>query len=153
MKTVVDAENAETVRRRAKMFDSQRLKNLTAKGLCCSQAVLQMGLEDCGLDENPELIQAVAGLCGGLHSGLVCGILSGAACLLSLCIPEKENAEKLIKDLVQWFKDTYEEENGGINCENIVAGDEMNKLLKCPKILAATYEKALELLEESGYEL
>lgn len=128
------------------MLDYTRLSSLAAKGYCCSQIVLQMGLEDGRKEENPGLIQAAAGLCGGLHAGLDCGILSGAACLIALCLPEE--APSLIGELVEWFN----AENGGVSCKDILAGDDSGRLTKCPKILAACYEKVWELLEERGYD-
>ena len=62
---------------------SREIIRLSSQGYCCSQIMVQMGL-DAKQEENPELLDAVSGLCGGLHSGLFCGILTGAACLLSL---------------------------------------------------------------------
>jgi len=129
------------------MLDYAKLSSLAAKGYRCSQIVLQMGLEDGGMEENPGLIQAAAGLCGGLHAGLDCGILSGAACLIALCLPEE--APSLIRELVEWFKDQY----GSVSCKELLGGDEKSGwLTKCPKMLAACYEKVWELLEERGYD-
>jgi hypothetical protein len=127
------------------MVVSSRMVELKNKGYCCSQIIMKMGLEDGGKEDNPELIQAMAGLCDGLHTGLVCGILSGSACLISLYEPEE--AKLLIDNLVEWFKSEFEEEYGGITCDDILQGDQLNRLIKCPKMLTATYEKVVELLE------
>lgn len=127
------------------MVELSRMAELKQKGYCCSQIIIKMGLEDGGKEDNPELVQAVAGLCDGLHYGLVCGILSGAACLIALYEPDRRKL--LVNELVEWFIEEFEEANGGITCDDILADDELNRLLKCPKILAATYDKVLELLE------
>jgi hypothetical protein len=132
------------------MVDSSRLFELRLKGYCCSQIIMIMGLEDAHRDENPDLIQAVRGLCNGVQTGMVCGILSSAACLLSLLQPE--NADNLIKDIVEWFKSEYGDSNDGIACEDILAGDPMKRFTLCPQILAATYDEVWELLEANGYE-
>ncbi|EQB22210.1 hypothetical protein UNSWDHB_426 [Dehalobacter sp. UNSWDHB] len=125
-------------------MDVSRIFELRLKGYCCSQIILKMGIQDAQKDENPDLIQAVAGLCNGLHSGSICGILSGAACLISLVNPE--NAKDLSIELVEWFRNEFET-NNGITCKDILDGDQMNRSKKCPFILAATYDTVLELLD------
>jgi hypothetical protein len=132
------------------MVDISRLYELRLQGYCCSQIMMKMGLEDAHRDENPDLIQAVRGLCDGMQTGMLCGILTSAACLLSLLQPK--NADILIGDIVEWFKSEYGENNGRIACEDILAGDLMKRFTLCPQILAATYDKVWELLEANGYE-
>lgn len=126
--------------------DRARFAELKAEGFCCTQIVMQLGLEAAGRDSNPEMIQALSALCGGVRTGLVCGILTGAACLISLLQPE--NDSELIADLVAWFRDEY----GEVDCEAILEGDELNKTIKCPKMILETTQKTLEILEESGVE-
>jgi hypothetical protein len=127
-----------------------RLNELSLKGYCCSQMILQMGL-DAQKKENPALIQAVAGLCRGLNGGLLCGTLTAGACLLALCDPQNA-AQFLINDLVAWFTEEYGALYGGIDCKDILAGEPDNRYSRCPEIVAATYAKVVELLEEYGYE-
>lgn len=130
------------------MVDFTRLFELRLKGYCCSQILLKMGLEDTHREDNLELIQAMRGLCDGMHTDMVCGIMTSTACLIALLQPE--DARILINDVVEWFKNEYEESNGGITCKDILAGDQMNRSLKCPYILAATYDKAMELMDING---
>jgi len=132
------------------MVDSSRLFELRLKGYCCSQIIMIMGLEDAHRGENPDLIQAVRGLCNGMQTDMLCGILTSAACLLSLLQPE--TADILIADLIEWFKGEFGESDGGITCKDILAGDPMRRFTKCPQITAATYDKVIELLEAYGYE-
>lgn len=130
---------------------AREIRRLSAEGYCCSQIMLQMGL-DARQDENPELVDAVAGLCGGLYSGLCCGILTGAACLLSLW--DKDNAKAhMIPRLVAWFKSAYEPCYGGIACAQILEGRAENRLERCPRMMEETYGKCRELLAEFGHEL
>jgi hypothetical protein len=134
------------------MSDTAReIRRLASQGYCCSQILVQMGLE-AKQAENPELLDAVAGLCNGLHFGLVCGILTGAACLLSLYDKEKA-ASDMIPRLADWFEMTYTKSCGGISCEAIINDNPMNKLDRCPRILEETYEKCRELLAEIGCEI
>lgn len=132
------------------MPDTNRIYELRLHGYCCSQIVLKMGMENAGCEENPDLIQASRGLCDGMHTGMTCGVLTAAACLFSLLLPDK--ARMLTTDLVEWFRGEFEEINGGITCNDIMAGDPMNRFNKCPQILAATYDEILILLEANGYE-
>jgi hypothetical protein len=134
------------------MNDTAReIVRLSQEGYCCSQIMVQMGLDSQG-DDNPQLVDAVKGLCGGLYSGLVCGTLTGAACLLSMF--DKDRAKAImIPALVEWFQTTYTSLYGGITCECIVCGDPAARLERCPKIMEETYLKCRELLAEYGYEI
>ena len=58
---------------------SLRLAQLSAQGLCCSQILMQLALEDMAAD-NPPLIRAMAGLCEGSGGGGLCGVATGGAC-------------------------------------------------------------------------
>jgi len=109
-----------------------------------------MGLEDAHRNENPDLIQAMRGLCEGVQTGMLCGILSSAACLISILKPEDANI--LIADIIDWFKSEFGGSNGGICCKDILDGDPMKRFTKCPQVLTATYDKVIELLEAYGYE-
>lgn len=120
----------------------ERIFDLSLKGYCCSQILIQLGL-DLQEEENPDMINAVKALCGGLYSGLLCGALSGGACLLSYLEPEKAS-EVMIPELVEWFKDRFET----VNCQDIIGDNPMAKVEKCPNIVKDTYEKVLELLDE-----
>jgi hypothetical protein len=130
---------------------TKEIRRLGAEGYCCSQIMVKLGLDAKG-DENPELLDAVAGLCGGLHSGMCCGILTGAACLLSLY--DKNNAAAtMIPNLVEWFYATYTPSCGGISCDDIIDNNPMNKVERCPSMMVETFEKCRELLLDLGYEI
>ncbi|NLM51881.1 MAG: C_GCAxxG_C_C family protein [Firmicutes bacterium] len=58
-----------------------------------------------------------------------------------------EEYATVIPKLVKWFKEEYQH----LNCEEILAGNELKRMLKCPKMLMATYDKTMELLEDYGY--
>ncbi len=130
---------------------AKEIRRLAAQGFCCSQILMQMGL-DARQEENPELLDAVAGLCNGLHAGLTCGILTGAACLLSL-YDKKKAASEMIPKLVDWFEAIYAQSCGGISCEEILGDNPLNKLERCPRMMEETFEKCRELLAECGYEI
>ena len=102
--------------------------------------------------ENPDLVQAVRGLCGGFAwSGGPCGALSGGVCFLSLLARELDAEEriKLIGEYHEWFK-ARTAQYGGENCENIERGDPQNMLTICPGVIMDSYEKCVELLEDRG---
>ena len=128
----------------------KEIVRLSAEGYCCSQIMVKIGL-DAKESDNPELLDAVAGLCGGLYSGLCCGILTGAACLLSLI--DKNAARNMIPALVQWFRMTYEPSYKGISCSDILCNNPTNRFERCPKIMAETAEKCRELLSASGHDI
>lgn len=130
---------------------SREIMRLSSQGYCCSQIMVRMGL-DAKQDENPELLDAVSGLCGGLHSGLVCGILTGAACMLALFDRHKA-ASDMIPKLVEWFGKRCTPSHGGICCKDIIGGNPANIPARCPKLMEETFEKCRELLAENGYDI
>ena len=113
--------------------------------------MVQLGLDAIG-DENPQLIDAVRGLCRGLNAGMACGTLTGAACLLSMLEPRAAEAH-LIPRLAEWFETTFSACYGGTCCRDILADNPMNKFERCPAIMTETYEKCRELLAEAGREI
>lgn len=110
-------------------------------GYCCSQIVMQIGLEMLGR-ENDELVEAMAGLCDGVKCGRICGAASAAVCLLYLA--DGKAAEMgLIQEYLDWFEDAF----GALDCEELLGDDPMAKLEKCPMFVESTLLKLEELLE------
>ena len=143
------------------MNDSSfRMIELAGQGFFCSQILIILGLEAQG-KSNPDLVRAMTALAGGLgFSGDTCGALTGGACLLGLYAgrgtPEEEEDPKLnlmISELVEWFTQGNTELYGGIHCTDILAEDPANQKVRCPGIVMGTYEKAMSLLLENGYDL
>ena len=134
----------------------ERMLELSRQGYFCAQILLLMALESEG-KEDPDLIRAMGGLNGGLGStGGICGCLTGGACFLSYYAGKGEEDElphqhcdAMIAALSQWFED-YTAEYGGWDCRRILEGDERNKLQRCPRVVEATLDKCMELLEEHG---
>lgn len=128
-----------------------RMFDLARQGLKCSQILLQLGLEMQGKD-NPDLIRAGSGLAGGLgFTGRNCGALTGGVCLLSLYAADNPRLYLMIEELVSWF----EQQQPGINCVDIIDGDPKQHLdaVKCGAIVAATFEKVKEILEQENISL
>jgi C_GCAxxG_C_C family probable redox protein len=137
---------------------SMRLMQLSRDGFCCSQSILMMGLEYDGR-ENPELIRAMGGLCGGLGgSGEDCGALTGACCLLGLFLSKgtpEETADpacrEIISSYVEWFQnEAVPDCPGCVTCRDILKGVPGRRLTVCPGLVQRCYEKAMEMLAEHG---
>lgn len=120
---------------------NEEILDLKLKGYCCSQMLMEMGLRRLE-KENEDLVAAMAGLCDGMWSGRACGILSAAICLLYLADP-KEASQSLVQELTDWFEDAFEY----VDCEDLIGGNPLNKVEKCPMMLEATFQKVEELLE------
>ncbi len=142
------------------MDNMEQLITLRKQGFYCSQMILLQGMEQMG-KSNPDLVRAMHGLAGGLgFSGELCGALTGGASLLGLYAgkgtPEQEEDPKLdfmIQDLVKWFKAEYGEQFGGVRCEGILAGNNQNKMTRCPLMVSGVIQKVNELLVENGFDL
>jgi C_GCAxxG_C_C family probable redox protein len=142
------------------MDDGNELLVLRQQGFYCSQILILQGLEMMGKN-NPDLVRAMHGLAGGLgFSGELCGALTGGASLVGLYAgkgtPEQEEDPRLlfmIVDLVKWFKAEYGEQFGGIRCEEILADNSQNQVIRCPVMVAGVLQKVKELLVENGYDL
>ena len=130
--------------------DITRLHRLLLEGKCCASAIVQLGLEIKG-EENPQLVQAVSGLCFGMHSELICGALTGTACMMNILEPRDANT-LLIPELVEWFTAVVGEKYGGINCTDIIGDAPINKKLRCPALIEATFVEAKRILSDYGYD-
>ncbi|MEW6402285.1 MAG: DVU_1555 family C-GCAxxG-C-C protein [Chloroflexota bacterium] len=142
------------------MDELDELMELRKQGFYCSQILILQGLEMMG-KENPDLVRAMHGLAGGLgFSGELCGALSGGAALAGLYAgkgtsaqPEDARLDFIVMDLVKWFKVEYGEQFGGIRCEEILANDSRNQMIRCPILVTGVLQKVKELLVENGYDL
>lgn len=130
--------------------ESTRLRLLALEGKCCSSILVAMGLALRG-EENDRFVEAAAGLCEGMYSGLVCGCLTGAACMLGLF--GGRGAAPMVLEMTEWFTSEYGEKYGGISCGDITEGDRFNRTVRCPEVVAGTYERAKAILIEHGHEV
>ena len=135
-------------------LDGPYLEMLALKhgGYCCSQIVVKLILSRQGHD-NPDLVRAMAALCNG--TGGVCGILTGAACALSLGLADAPGQELpdsllplLLDELSGWFAATAERSYGGTSCERILEASPDKRA--CTLLLAATLEKVESILATEG---
>ena len=132
------------------------------KGYCCSQILFLLALESKG-DANPDLIRSMAGLCNGIgYSGEICGVLTGAACLIAFFAGKGSDEEQendrfnlMVSNLVEWFQESIGGKYNGIKCEEILGEDGIEKpdLKICANIIAKTYSMVTKILEENGYKI
>ncbi len=135
-----------------------RIAELRAEGFHCSQILLILGLERQG-KTNPDLVRAMNGLANGLGDcGRICGVLTGAVCLLGLYAGRGEPQERenhllnvMARDLLDWFEVKFGRSYGGTDCQTILNDDPWNKMLRCPAMVIETYAKAMELLADNGF--
>lgn len=132
-----------------------RIMQLHAHGYCCSQIMIKLSLEDMG-EENIPLVRAMAGLCEGSSCGDLCGVASGAACVLSLYAAKGSDEEQpldcypiLLSQFMDWFK-TSATTWGGIRCEDIVAFQGGRKPEVCGDIMLRSREIILAILTENN---
>ena len=134
---------------------SLRLAQLSAQGLCCSQILMQLTLEDMGAD-NPPLVRAMAGLCEGSGGGGLCGVATGGVCVLALYAARGSADEEpldcyplLVSQFMDWFR-AGAADWGGILCDEIVSAQGGQRPEVCGSILLRARETILVLLAEQG---
>ena len=135
-----------------------RLMELKSKGYYCSQIMMLLALEN-QEKTNPDLIRAMAGLAFGVGIGDVCGALTGGACILSLYAGKGTDEEEehfrlmgMLHELGDWFRETYAGQYGGISCDAI-SEDGSKRNERCGAVVAATYEKVLEILIANEFDI
>jgi C_GCAxxG_C_C family probable redox protein len=132
--------------------DGFRMFELATQGFCCSQIILILGLDEQG-KENPDLIKAMQGLCGGMgRSGKTCGALTGGVCLIALTVGKGTPIETghpkinvMINELMEWFETTH----GSLDCEEILdhSLDEGHEYpVQCGNTVSNTFSKVQEIL-------
>ena len=135
-----------------------RMMELRHKGYYCSQIMMLLALEN-QEKSNPDMIRAMSGLAFGIGVGEVCGALTGGACILSLYAgkgteDEEENQflMTMLEELGDWFKETYGGQYGGISCD-IISEAGAKRTERCGPLVAATYQKVMEILIENDFDL
>ena len=134
-----------------------RIMELSRCGYFCSQILALLLLETVG-EENSELVRAMGGLDGGVgYSKNCCGCMTGGACLISWFTgkrsdfePERPEHKPALAEFTQWFQDEITADYGGINCEDIIGTNPAKRVEYCPQIIAATFEKCMEILNDRG---
>ena len=132
--------------------DGFRMFQLATQGFCCSQIMVILGMEEQG-KENPDLIKAIQGMCGGIgRSGKTCGVLTGGVCLIGLAFGKGTPLEsghvkinRMINDLMEWFENTH----GSINCDEILGyplDDGKEYPVHCGNIVSTTFSKVQGIL-------
>ena len=137
------------------LFD--RIMELSRYGYFCSQILGILALEVAG-EENPDLVKAMGGLDGGVgYSKGCCGCMTGGACVSSYftgkggAFEHESPAHKpALAEFTQWFQDEITADYGGINCEDIIGTNPAKRVEYCPQIIAASFEKCMEILQEKG---
>ncbi len=134
---------------------SIQIMQLAAQGFCCSQIMMQLTLADMGEDNVP-LVRAMAGLCEGSSTGDLCGVASGAACIIALYAAKGSAAETvldcyplLLSRFMDWFKENATSW-GGIRCDDIIAMQGGKKPEVCGNIMVRAREMILQILSENN---
>lgn len=133
----------------------ERILNLSRYGYFCSQILGILLMETLG-EENPALVRAMGGLNGGVgYSQGCCGCMTGGCCLISYftgkgedTYPESAEHKSALGEFTEWFKEEMMVQYGGIDCTDITRGNPANRLDRCPGIIADTYMKCMEILQE-----
>lgn len=134
-----------------------RILELYRYGYQCSQILAILISETIG-EEHPELVRAMGGLNTGVgFSGGCCGCMTAGSCMLSLFTAKPDplsydspyHREALV-EFTKWFTELAEEQFDSVNCDDITEGMPSKRLEYCPHLIAQTYEKCMEILEEKG---
>ena len=103
-------------------------------------------------------MRAMGGLNGGVgFSGGCCGCMTGGACVISYFTGKGEDTgmddpahKSAMGEFTRWFNEEMLIQYGGTECSDITRGNPAKRVEYCPQIIAATYEKCMEILSEKG---
>lgn len=129
---------------------AERAKANHDKGYNCAQSVLLAFAEEAGMTEAQaaHLMQGFGGGMGGL--GEVCGALSGAAAVLSLCSPAvtpgDAEAKEAFYDRVRALGEAFRAEAGGSRCSELKDADPERKKIRCCGYITAAARLTAEAL-------
>jgi len=135
----------------------ERIMELSSYGYACGQ-ILAVLLLDTIEEKNPTLVRCMQGLNGGIAgSGDVCGCMAAGACLISYFTGkpaddqfDSPHHKGAMGEFARWFTDEMEMEYAATDCRDIVGTNPAKKVQYCPQIIASTYEKCMEILENRG---
>lgn len=136
------------------------LFRLVSEGFCCSQIMLKLAL-DSEEKENEDLIRVMNGLCNGIGGNQkTCGVLTGGVGIISLYAgkgSQNEWAKQYFGAMITQYMDWFEERFESTECMDLIGVyqflDDKNQIypVKCGDILAESFEKVIEILQENGY--
>ncbi|NCC25330.1 MAG: C_GCAxxG_C_C family protein [Deltaproteobacteria bacterium] len=138
--------------------ESLDVLRLAGQGLCCSQILVALALEDRG-EDNPALIRAVAGLCNGVGDcAQTCGALTGGACVLGLYAgpspgrPAHDRFPLMLQELTEWFGREAVAGCGGARCLDILGpgGCGHPDAERCGRLVLAVRARVLTILVDNG---
>ena len=117
----------------------------------CTQIMYKLMQEITQKENNEELSKVLYSLGGGVHSGKMCGIITGSAIAINLLAKddspeEHQKFKEIIKEFVKWFENTY----GSVECK-ILDPEEKREI--CPVMLKESFLKILSLFEEKNIDL
>lgn len=116
------------------------VEDLMLSGLCCTQAIVELALDETDRAD-PPMVAAAASLCAGMGVGGACGALTGGLLALSILRGDEPVREATVRRYVEWFK----EEFGSTECRDLVADDPIARAGRCPAITAAAWVKVCEM--------
>jgi C_GCAxxG_C_C family probable redox protein len=114
---------------------AERVSDKLLRGYCCSETIMSLALEDLG-KENDDLLAAMAGFCGGMGHGEVCGALAAAVAALYVC-DAKEAANAWRDEFITWFQERF----GALGCRALIGDDKRKQETLCPRLTTETYRQ------------
>ena len=144
------------------MLKTKKATDFFSQGFNCAQSVFATFSEKYGLSEELAL-KIGCGFGGGLRNGELCGAVTGAVMVISLCYGQSSpidiDSKILCQNKTKEFTDAYKSKNKSIVCRNLLGYD-----ISTPEGMQKAMDKnlfkttcvdmicsAVKLLEELGY--
>lgn len=119
-------------------MENHEVRELIRSGFTCSQIMVMMTMRQMDI-EDEYLVRAVKGLTLGMGVGHACGIVTGAACALSLAHGLRGMSE-LFPMFYRYFFERYGETCESINCIDIRGGDLTPRLCVCAEMIEHSWD-------------
>jgi hypothetical protein len=119
----------------------ERVQFALLSGLCCSQVIAKLCLEDLGKTDEC-LVASMKAFCNGMEEGNICGTLAAAAAMIHVAEENPHEAARKQQDLMDWFYDRY----GSHECKDLEEDNPIKKIEFCPPCVNETYLKLCDEL-------
>lgn len=111
--------------------------------LNCAESIMYAANEEYDLNLSKETLKVMSGFGGGIGTGDICGVITGAVAVIGVMFTEVSGHKSpRVKEMAQKFISNFQDKLGYIKCDDLKK--EYTHIKRCTLMI----EKGAEILEE-----